>query len=57
MNPARTASLCLAALLASVVLAFRKRAYAALAAEEELDSDADGVPDVYGHDADGPSTR
>ena len=47
----------IAALLASVVLAFRKRAYAALAAEEELDSDADGVPDVYGHDADGPSTR
>ena len=37
-----------AALLASVALAFRRRAYAALAEEEERDEDGDGVPDVYG---------
>jgi len=47
----------LAAVLASVALTLRRRAYAALAEEEERDSDHDGVPDVYGHDAGGPGTR
>lgn len=36
-----------AALLASVALRLRGKAYAALAAEEEADEDGDGVPDVY----------
>jgi len=37
----------IAALLASVVLARRRRAYRLLAEEEETDSDGDGIPDVY----------
>jgi len=47
----------LAAVLASVALGFRRRAYAALAAEEERDDDHGGVPDVYGHDTGEPGTR
>jgi NhaA family Na+:H+ antiporter len=37
----------LSALAATVVLRIRNRHYRQLCAEEELDSDADGVPDVY----------
>jgi NhaA family Na+:H+ antiporter len=37
----------LAALLATVVLRIRNRHYRHLCAEEERDTDADGVPDVY----------
>ena len=37
----------LAALLASIALVSRSRFYAAIAAEEERDDDADGIPDVY----------
>jgi NhaA family Na+:H+ antiporter len=37
----------LAALLASVVLRARARTYARLAAEERIDADQDGIPDVY----------
>ena len=37
----------LAAVTAAVILSVRNRAYRALAAAEELDSDHDGVPDVY----------
>ncbi|GAB3999975.1 Na+/H+ antiporter NhaA [Nocardioides marmoraquaticus] len=44
-----TASL-LAALLASVLLSMRERAYRRIHAEEQLDADADGVPDVYQRD-------
>ena len=47
----------LAALLASVALTARKRAYAALAAVEERDDDHDGVPDVYGTGANSPDSR
>ena len=47
----------LAAVLASVALGLRKRAYAALAEIEDLDSDGDGVPDVYGSDANSPDSR
>ncbi|GAB2580836.1 Na+/H+ antiporter NhaA [Microlunatus antarcticus] len=43
-----------AALLASVVLRLRNRTYRRLCAAEELDSDADGTPDVY---QDGSSAR
>jgi NhaA family Na+:H+ antiporter len=38
----------LSALLAAVVLRIRNGVYRRLRAEEELDLDADGVPDVYG---------
>jgi NhaA family Na+:H+ antiporter len=41
----------LSALAATVVLRIRNRHYRRLCAEEELDSDADGVPDVYEDDA------
>lgn len=37
----------LAALLASVVLATRNRQYRAVEAEEAIDTDRDGIPDVY----------
>jgi NhaA family Na+:H+ antiporter len=37
----------LAALLAAVVLRLRNRHYRLLAAEEAVDADDDGVPDVY----------
>ncbi|MDA8436780.1 MAG: Na+/H+ antiporter NhaA [Actinomycetales bacterium] len=47
----------LAALLASVALTIRRRAYAALAEVEERDDDGDGVPDVYGSDANSPGSR
>jgi NhaA family Na+:H+ antiporter len=47
----------LAALLASVALTLRRRAYAALAEVEERDDDGDGVPDVYGSDANRPGSR
>ncbi|WIM99924.1 Na+/H+ antiporter NhaA [Actinoplanes oblitus] len=40
-----------AALLATVVLRIRNRHYRQVCAAEELDSDADGVPDVYQQDA------
>ena len=48
----------LAALLAAVALGMRSRAYAAIAAIEEVDTDHDGIPDVYqeGTDAGGPGT-
>jgi NhaA family Na+:H+ antiporter len=36
-----------AALLAAVVLRMRNRRYRRIAAEEEVDADADGIPDVY----------
>ena len=38
----------IAALLATIVLRIRNRVYARLSAEEKVDSDADGTPDVYG---------
>ena len=47
----------LAAVLASIALGLRKRAYAALAEIEDLDSDGDGIPDVYGSDANSPDSR
>jgi NhaA family Na+:H+ antiporter len=37
----------LAAVTAAVILSFRNRAYRTLAAAEEVDSDHDGIPDVY----------
>jgi NhaA family Na+:H+ antiporter len=37
----------LSALLATVVLRIRNRYYRRIRAAEELDTDADGVPDVY----------
>jgi NhaA family Na+:H+ antiporter len=37
----------LSALLAAVILRIRNGRYRRICAEEELDSDADGVPDVY----------
>ncbi|WP_033341466.1 Na+/H+ antiporter NhaA [Catenuloplanes japonicus] len=40
----------IAALLATIVLRARNRHYQRLAAEEELDADADGIPDVYQKD-------
>lgn len=43
-----TASL-LAAVLASIVLGLRNRHYREVAAAEELDSDADGMPDKFDH--------
>ncbi len=43
----------LAALLATVVLRTRNRHYRNAEAEEEIDSDHDGVPDVYQRDSDG----
>ncbi len=39
----------LAALLATVVLRLRNRRYRRIAEAEQVDSDADGVPDVYQH--------
>jgi NhaA family Na+:H+ antiporter len=38
------------ALLAAVVLRIRNRHYCRLCAEEEIDNDLDGVPDVYQDD-------
>jgi NhaA family Na+:H+ antiporter len=43
----------LSALLATVVLRMRNRRYRRICAEEERDTDADGVPDVYETDQDG----
>ncbi|MHA7263770.1 Na+/H+ antiporter NhaA [Arthrobacter sp. TMN-37] len=40
----------LAALLATVVLGMRNRRYRALKAEETIDTDRDGIPDVYEED-------
>ncbi|WP_256842847.1 Na+/H+ antiporter NhaA [Ornithinimicrobium cryptoxanthini] len=37
----------IAAVVGSIILTARNRHYAALAAEEQVDSDADGIPDVY----------
>jgi NhaA family Na+:H+ antiporter len=37
----------LAAVTAAVILSVRNRAYRVLAAAEKLDSDHDGIPDVY----------
>lgn len=37
----------IAALLASIALISRSRSYSKFAAEEELDADGDGIPDVY----------
>ncbi|QTG82748.1 Na+/H+ antiporter NhaA [Arthrobacter crystallopoietes] len=42
----------LAALLATVVLRARNRHYRRIEAEEKIDADHDGVPDVYQRDAD-----
>jgi NhaA family Na+:H+ antiporter len=42
----------LSALLATVVLRMRNRRYRRICAEEERDTDADGVPDVYEADQD-----
>lgn len=39
----------LAALLATVVLRIRNRVYRRMCAEEEADTDHDGIPDVYQH--------
>ena len=36
-----------AALLATVVLRLRNRRYRRIAEEERVDTDADGIPDVY----------
>ena len=47
----------LAAVLATLALQARARAYAAIAAVEEADSDADGVPDVYGASPGAPDSR
>ncbi|MFK3978788.1 Na+/H+ antiporter NhaA [Micromonospora sp. NPDC050397] len=44
----------IAALLATVVLRIRNRHYQRLCAAEELDTDADGVPDVYQRQDAGP---
>lgn len=41
-----------AAVLASVVLGLRNAAYRRMAEEEALDTDADGIPDVYQRDKD-----
>ena len=40
----------IAALLAAVVLRVRNRHYRRICAEEQIDADADGVPDVYQRD-------
>lgn len=40
----------LAALLAAAVLSARNRQYRAMEAEEEIDTDQDGIPDVYQED-------
>nr|WP_324651772.1 Na+/H+ antiporter NhaA [Georgenia sp. H159] len=40
----------IAAILASILLKTRDRRYRALAEEEAVDADADGIPDVYEHD-------
>jgi NhaA family Na+:H+ antiporter len=40
----------IAALLAAIVLRIRNRHYRRICAEESLDADADGVPDVYQRD-------
>jgi NhaA family Na+:H+ antiporter len=40
----------IAAALATVVLRARNRHYRRLCAEEDLDRDADGIPDVYQQD-------
>jgi NhaA family Na+:H+ antiporter len=40
-----------AALLASVILRIRNRQYRRISAAEDLDSDGDGVPDLYQEDA------
>ncbi len=45
----------IAALLATVVLRIRNRHYQRLCADEELDTDADGIPDVYQRDPVPPS--
>jgi NhaA family Na+:H+ antiporter len=45
----------LAATLASLVLRARNRVYRRLCEVEERDEDADGIPDVYQRDQDGPS--
>ncbi|WP_203791663.1 Na+/H+ antiporter NhaA, partial [Paractinoplanes rishiriensis] len=45
----------IAALLAAVILRVRNRHYRQVRAAEELDTDADGVPDVYEQDAAGRS--
>jgi NhaA family Na+:H+ antiporter len=45
----------IAALLATVVLRIRNRHYQRLCADEELDTDADGVPDVYQRESAPPS--
>jgi NhaA family Na+:H+ antiporter len=47
----------IAALLASVALTARRRAYASIAELEERDEDGDGVPDVYGSGANSPDNR
>jgi NhaA family Na+:H+ antiporter len=39
-----------AAVLSALVLARRKRALDQIVAEEDADSDADGIPDVYQHE-------
>lgn len=41
----------LATLLAAVVLRMRNRVYRRICELEEVDADADGIPDVYQHDA------
>jgi NhaA family Na+:H+ antiporter len=64
-DPARTAAAKIgvllasvaAAVLATVALRLRARSYAAIAAIEEADSDADGVPDVYGASPGAPDSR
>jgi NhaA family Na+:H+ antiporter len=43
-----------AAVLATVVLRLRDRRYRAICAVEEVDADADGVPDVFARDPDTP---
>jgi NhaA family Na+:H+ antiporter len=47
----------IAAVLASIALGARKRAYTALAELEDRDDDGDGVPDVYGTGANSPDSR
>ena len=42
----------LATLLAAVVLRARNRVYRRICELEELDADADGIPDVYQRDGD-----
>ncbi|GAA0908329.1 Na+/H+ antiporter NhaA [Pseudonocardia zijingensis] len=46
----------ISALLATVVLRLRNRRYRRICAEEERDTDADGVPDVYEPEPDGGSS-